>query len=248
VKNFLLPPLSLFILIALGWLIARRWRRFGHVLGVLGFLLLVVLSLPFVTGWLMQPLQAYPALDPDRLPAGPAAIVILSGDTQAEAPEYRFDIPGPLTLERVRYGAFLHKRTQLPVLVSGGRYNTERLSLARQMQQTLTREFGVPVRWVEERSYDTHDNAVLSAEMLRRDGVTRVFLVTHSWHMRRAMAAFRATGLEAIPAPTRFIRPPTGIVEDFIPNASSLRGSYYALHEWLGLLYYYVAGYSNSFS
>ncbi|HEX2114561.1 MAG TPA: YdcF family protein [Alphaproteobacteria bacterium] len=247
-KNFLLPPLSLFILIVLGWLIARRWRRIGRALAVLSFVALVVLSAPFVTGWLMQPLQIYPALDPDRLPSGPAAIVILSGDTQSEAPEYGFDIPGPLTLERVRYGAFLHKRTQLPILVSGGRIHLQRSSLARQMQATLTKEFGIPVRWLEERSYDTHQNAALSAEMLRRDGINKVFLVTHAWHMRRSMAAFRATGIEAVPAPTRFIRAPTGIPEDFIPNASSLRGSYYALHEWLGLLWYYVAGYSKSFS
>jgi uncharacterized SAM-binding protein YcdF (DUF218 family) len=248
VKNFLLPPLSLFIVIALGWLVARRWRRTGHALTALGFLALVLLSLPFVAGSLMQPLQIYPALDPANLPSGPAAIVILSGDTQSDAPEYRFDIPGPLTLERVRYGAFLQKRTQLPVLVSGGRIATQGSSLARQMQATLTKEFGVPVRWIEERSYDTHENAVLSAEMLRRDGISTVFLVTHSWHMRRSMAAFRATGIETIPAPTRFIRAPTGIVEDFIPNASSLRGSYFALHEWIGLLWYYVAGYSKTFS
>jgi uncharacterized SAM-binding protein YcdF (DUF218 family) len=66
--------------------------------------------------------------------------------------------------------------------------------------------------------------------------------------MRRAMAAFRAEGLEPIAAPTRFIRPPLPLAQDFVPNASSLRASYYALHEWLGLLWYYMVGYTDAFS
>jgi uncharacterized SAM-binding protein YcdF (DUF218 family) len=248
VKLLLLPPVSFYILIVLGWLIARRWRRTGYAVSILSFVVLVVLSLPYVAAWMMQPLETYPALDPGRLPSGPQAIVILSGDTQSEAPEYGFDIPGPLTLERVRYGAFLHKKTQLPILVSGGRFAFLRTPLARQMQETLTKEFDVPVRWVEQRSLDTHENAALSAEILQAEGIKSVFLVTHAWHMRRSMAAFRATGIEAIPAPTRFIRAPSGILEDFVPDASSLRASYFALHEYVGLLYYYVVGYSKSFS
>jgi uncharacterized SAM-binding protein YcdF (DUF218 family) len=248
VKLLLLPPVSFYILIVLGWLIARRWRRAGYAVSVLSFVVLVVLSLPYVAAWMMQPLEMYPALDPDRLPQGPLAIVVLSGDTQSEAPEYGFDIPGPLTLERVRYGAFLHKKTQLPILVSGGRFALFRKSLAVQMQDTLTKEFNVPVRWIEQRSLDTHENAVRSAEILQAEGIKSVFLVTHAWHMRRSMAAFRATGIEAIPAPTRFIRAPSGILEDFVPDASSLRASYFALHEYVGLLYYYVVGYSRSFS
>jgi uncharacterized SAM-binding protein YcdF (DUF218 family) len=248
VKHFLLPPLSLFVLIALGWLLARRRRRIGNTVMAVSMLVLVLLSLPVVAGWLMHPLQIYSALDPARLPAGVGAILILSGDTQADAPEYRVDIPGPLTLERVRYGAYLYKHTQLPVLVSGGHVFPGRSSLAEQMQETLTKEFGVPVRWIEDRSLDTHQNAVFSGNILRREGITSVFLVTHSWHMRRAMASLRATGIEPIAAPTRFIRTPAPITEDFVPNASSLRASYYALHEWLGLLWYYVSGYTKSFS
>jgi uncharacterized SAM-binding protein YcdF (DUF218 family) len=248
IKHFILPPLGLFILIAVGWLLARRWRRFGGTIAVLSFLILVTLSLPFTAGWLMYPLQTYPALDP----AGPLpeadAIVILSGDMQPLAPEYGVDIVGPYTLERVRYGAYLQRRTGKPVLVSGGQVLPRTTPIAVQMQATLTQEFNVPVRWVEVKSLNTHENAAFSRELLQRDGVSRVLLVTHAWHMRRSMAAFRAVGLEPIAAPTRFIRPPTPIGLDFVPNASSLRASYYALHEWLGLLWYYLAGYTKAFS
>jgi uncharacterized SAM-binding protein YcdF (DUF218 family) len=245
-RDLVLPPFSLLVLIAAGWLLARRWRRTGSTIMTLSIVMLFLLCLPVVSGWLMQPLQAYPALDPARIPPGVGAIVVLSADMQADAPEYGLDIPGPLALERVRYGAYLHKRTQLPILVSGGRIMTGTLPLARQMERTLTNEFGVPVRWVEARSVNTYENAVMSAGLLKGEGINSVVLVTHAWHMRRAMAAFQAAGLEPVAAPTRFIRPPTPIVQDFIPDASALRASYFALHEWIGLLWYYLSGYTKS--
>jgi uncharacterized SAM-binding protein YcdF (DUF218 family) len=248
IKHFILPPLGLFILIAVGCVIAWRWRRLGGAIAALSFAALVALSLPFTAGWLMYPLQIYPALDPHALPAGADAIVILSADTQPVAPEYGVDIVGPTTLERVRYGAYLHRRTGKPVLVSGGQVRPRMTPIGIQMQETLTREFNVPVRWAEVRSMTTHENAAFSSEILKREGITRIFLVTHAWHMRRAMAAFRAEGLEPIAAPTRFIRPPLPLAHDFVPNASSLRASYYALHGWLGQLWYYMVGYTHALS
>src|SRR5256885_5533642 len=56
-------------------------------------------------------------------------------------------------LERIAYGAFLAHRTALPVLVSG----TAPEALA--MRVSLARDFGIQVRWVEERSRDTFQNA-----------------------------------------------------------------------------------------
>jgi uncharacterized SAM-binding protein YcdF (DUF218 family) len=246
VKYLVLPPFSLFLLFVVGWLVARRWRRAGRTLMTLSFMALVLLCLPIVSGWLMYPLQSHAPLDPERIPPGVGAIVVLSADMQIVAPEYGVDIPGPLGLERIRYGAWLHRRTQLPILVSGGRVKPWTTPLARQMQDILMIEFGVPVRWVEDRSADTHENAVNSAEVLKGSGVKSALLVTHAWHMRRAMAAFEAAGLEPVAAPTRFIRPPTGIALDFVPDASALRASTYALHEWVGLLWYYLSGYTKS--
>lgn len=247
-RAFLLPPLSLFVLAAIGWVLARRWRMFGRTIMALSALSLVLVSMPAVSGWLMQPLQVYPPADLDRLPANIGAIVILSGDMRAKAPEYGADIVGPVTLERVHYGAYVHRRTGKPVLVSGGIVLPHATALARQMQEALTRDYNVPVRWVEDRSLTTQQNAAYSSEILRREGITRVLLVTHAWHMRRSMAAFRAAGLDPVAAPTRFVNAPTPIARDFIPTAGALRTSSYAIHEWLGLLWYYVAGYTSTFS
>lgn len=57
---------------------------------------------------------------------------------------------------------------------------------------------GVPgAAVVRERcSLDTRDNARFAAALLRRRGLSRVVLVTCSWHLPRAERAFRAAGLE----------------------------------------------------
>lgn len=57
---------------------------------------------------------------------------------------------------------------------------------------------GVPEASVvrERCSLDTRDNARFAAALLRRRGLSRVVLVTCSWHLPRAERAFRAAGLE----------------------------------------------------
>jgi uncharacterized SAM-binding protein YcdF (DUF218 family) len=246
VKSLLLPPLSLFLLAAAGLLIGRRWRRFGRTIAALAAALLVGLSTPAASGWLMQSLQVYPPLDPARIPAGAGAIVVLGGDSRADAIEYGADTAGALSLERARYAAHLHRLSGRPILATGGIVRDDHAPVARQIADVLAHEFGVPVAWTEDRSANTYENAVYSARELRRRGIGSVILVTHAWHMRRAAGSFRAAGLDVVPAPTGFVGMPTPVPEDFLPNADALRTSAFAVHEWIGIAWYRLAGYMRS--
>ncbi len=51
-------------------------------------------------------------------------------------------------------------------------------------------------------SLTTHENAIFSAELLHRRGIRRVAVVTCDWHMARAIANFRAAGVDAWPFPS----------------------------------------------
>jgi uncharacterized SAM-binding protein YcdF (DUF218 family) len=150
-----------------------------------------------------------------------------------DALEYGGDTLGRLSLDRVRYGAKVVRETRLPVLVTGGSVFGDTATEASLMRAALEQEFGVPVRWAEDRSRNTHENAVFSAQMLKRDGVKRIVLVTHGFDMRRARAEFTAAGLEVSPAPTvipsDFVMGPL----EFLPSVVSLQGSYFALYELL---------------
>ena len=226
----LLPPTSLAVLALLALFVPRRW---GRLLAVLCLAVLVVLSTPLVGSALLA------SLDPPILAeSGPApqAIVILSGDVDRAAPPDSADI-GPLTLERERAGARLAKRTGLPVLVTGG-FVTALPPVGEMMAASMPADFDAPVRWVEAQSLTTWENAQLSVPMLKAAGITRVYLVTHAWHMRRGLLAFARAGMDAVPAPVRWDPGSEWKLSSLVPRTTGWERSSFAIHEWAGLLYY----------
>jgi len=232
---FLLPPLNGLLVVGLGWAMLRRRPHLGKNLVGGGLLLLLVLALPAVGKAMIRTLEAGP-VRPEQLKQA-QAIVLLGGGRYRNAPEYGEDTVGDYTLVRLRYAARLQRETGLPILVTGGNPDGPGLSEGETMRRVLTAEMGVPVRWVEGASNNTRENAQYSAAMLKRDGVTRVLLVTHAWHMPRALPAFAAAGITAIPAPTKFQNKQLGVL-DFVPHGYSL--SNFAMHEWIGIAWYWL--------
>ncbi len=233
-KALVLPPTGpLLIAVAGLLLLARRWHA-GRILAWSGILLLVALSTPAVAYMLLSALDRWPAFDA-RDTRGAQAIVILGGGVRRHAAEYGGDTLGRLTLERVRYGAYLARATRLPVLVTGGAvFGGE--PEAKLMRAALESEFGVPVRWAETESRNTHDNAVRSARILSAAHVERVILVAHSFDMPRAKAEFAAQRIDAIPAPTGIPDDTIDTPLDLLPSLVALQGSYFALYEILANL------------
>jgi uncharacterized SAM-binding protein YcdF (DUF218 family) len=230
-KALILPPTAPLLIALVGLAMWRRHPRAGRALTALGVLMLLLLSLPIVAAALVRFVDDSAALDLRRA-ASAQAIVILGGGVRRNAPEYGSVTLGRLTLERVRYGARVARELKLPVLVTGGRPSPSLPTEAALMRESLQDEYGVPVRWIEDRSTNTHENAVMSAAILRAEGINRVVLVAHTFDMPRATAEFAAAGIDAIPAPTGIPGSSAGaVVMDFVPNAEALVGSYYALYE-----------------
>jgi uncharacterized SAM-binding protein YcdF (DUF218 family) len=218
-----------------GLLLNVRKRRSGRILVSAGAVGLVVLAMPLFDR------LAFAALDrgivSEESPPGsdPQAIVILGGDVSHTAAGYE---NGPGTLQRLQVGAALWRRTRLPILVSGGAVWPGEAPVAISMAESLQADFNVPVRWVEDRSKDTWENARESAAMLHAAGVSSVYLVTHAWHLRRATLAFARYGIAATPAPVLTDRGPDDLFYLLLPRASAWLASYEGLHEMIGLLVY----------
>ena len=145
---------------------------------------------------------------------------------------------GAMSLQRVQAGVALQRRTSLPLLMTGGIVEPGATPVGELMARSAHDDFGARVRWVEPLSRDTWENAAFSAPLLRAAGITRVFLVTHDWHMRRALVAFRHAGIDAVPIPTYADPRPWLSWTDLPPSASNWMRSYFAVHEWVGLAYY----------
>jgi uncharacterized SAM-binding protein YcdF (DUF218 family) len=241
-KTLLLPPASLFMAILLGWSLRRRSPRMGATVAGFGVTVMYVLSTPIVGSALLGALEddVHRAEVAARVMVKPQAIVILSGDIRRDAPDVTSETVGPLTLTRLRYGARLHRETGLPVLVTGGQARDGATPVGDLMRRSLETDFQIPVRWVEERSTTTMENARESAARLRRDGIDSIYLVTHTWHLPRAAYAFQQAGLQV--APYGADRTRTTVVKptSFLPSARAALNSYYAIHERLGLLWYRV--------
>lgn len=203
-------------------------------------IVLYVLLTPFGSAVLLRRLERSPPLTASALAAQADidAIVVLGADYCTWAPEFGGETVGPLTLERMRYGAVLQRLTGYPLLVTGGRFQAAARPLAEHMRDLAENELGGTVRWVEPTALNTFENAMESTVLLRQAGVRRAYLVTHAWHMRRALACFRDSGLEVVAAPTRLTPKPSPVLRDLVPVAACLRASAWAIHEIIALNWY----------
>ena len=238
-KLLILPPMSLLVLAIVGLVITWRWRRFGSLLSGGAIIALGLLSTPLVGQALIDRLQTSPPLTKDSELPEAGAIIVLGGDLERHAAEYGEETLGPLSLARLRYAVALQRASGLPVLLSGGPFPDSPRPLSEVMAEVLEDDYGLTPRWVEKDSQSTFENAAFSAKILAAAGIDRALVVTHAWHMPRALKSFQATSLDVIPAPTAFSTNPSGwSVSDFFPSVKGLWMSSYALHEVLGLWYY----------
>ncbi len=237
VERLVLPPGGCLVLLAAGWVLGRRWPRLGRACLVLAFLTLWLSSTPWIGAVLIRAQETTPAFDPVR-GTDAEAIVVLGAGVEGETPEYGGLVLGPLSLERVRWAARLQRMTGLPIALTGGSARPDATPVAELMREVLVQDLGVPVRWTEGDSATTWENAALSRKVLSAEGVDRVLLVTHAWHMPRAVMAFEAHGFEVVPAPTMFHGPPPEGLDGWIPTSKGLRHTTWALHEMIGRVVY----------
>ena len=247
-KSLILPPGGIILAGLFGLMLGRRFL--GRFLIVLSLAALYTLSTPFVSDVLMTGLEPYPALDDKAISeAGAGAIVVLGGGRYSDAPEYGEDTVNGIALVRIRYAAWLSRKTGLPVIPSGGVVSDkDEIAEGVMAAKILEKELGVRVAGIEQKSRTTRENAFMTRELLDKLDIQRVFLVTHAWHMPRALEIFEKAGVNAIPAPTGFVhknpdRDGFGFADwstygDWLPNAGALLKTYYALHEYLGRVWY----------
>lgn len=231
------PPGSLILLVAGGLMLRRTRPRLGTLLIAGSLIALYTLSIPLTAHGLLSLIEhetPVPAIRNNDA----AAIVVLGGSKSHDAPEYGGDTINGATLVRLRYAAYLHRQTGLPILVSGGSPEGSPQSEAELMQLTLQNEFSVPVRWAEDRSANTLENARLSYRMLAAENIHTIYLVTHAWHMPRARLVFENAGFKVIPAATAYTTRYRLTILDFMPDAGALRGSAVFFHEIIGIVWY----------
>lgn len=240
--------LSLSLCLLAAVLVWFGWRRIGAGLVVLSVAWVGLWSLPVASDALRLSLEARHAQELAGVLPQADAVVVIGGVMH---PEYAQGIYPDLgaAADRVWHTARIYHAGRVPrVVVSGG--NLPWLGGVRS-EASAMRDFlvdlGVPAEamWLEERSRNTRENAVYTAEILEAQGIGPVLLVTSALHMPRALATFRAAGLDAIPAPTDFeVKARPRVFLDWLPDAEALAASTRALKEYLGLWVYRYRGWA----
>ncbi len=239
-KSLLLPPAINLLAIAFALLLAPRFRKLSWLLIALSTISLWLLSTAVVSSRLANTLQRYPALSTEQaLQSGARAIVVLGASHLDAAPEYGASSPNDDAMVRLHYTANLHRRTRLPVLLTGGPVNRMQHVHSEVLAQALQQEYGITPAWLERKSATTWQNALYTAEILHPVGIRDILLLTHAHHMPRAVHLFEIAGFKVTPAPTRISA--TYSASDWrfwLPGTASLDVSADVLHEYLGLLWY----------
>lgn len=239
-ETLLLPPAINIIMILLGFIFLRRFYRTGIFIMVSGFVLLIILSMPITASLSIRTLEATPVIDLNNVQA--QAIVVLGAGRYSDAPEYDgADSVSMLSLSRLNYAVYLHKKTGLPLLLSGGSPYGEYNSEAKLMQQTLQNNYSLQAQWQESQSNNTQANASMSYAILAKHNIKKIILVTHASHMPRANQAFINAGFKVTPAPMGFHRQnkQLSVILRLLPSVAGLAETHAVLREYMGQLWYW---------
>lgn len=237
IAAFLLPPLNLLLISLAGLLLWQKKPRVARLLLSGAFIMLWLLSTPFIAESLLQSLESSSQAE-SMGDHSADVIVVLTGGSYFNAPEYGDDTVSSASLQRLRYAAKLYRRFKTPILLTGGTPLGNSVSEARQMKLVLEQEFSVPVQWIEEESDNTMASARNTYKILQAAGYRRIYLITHAWHMPRSRLAFQRAGFEVIAAPTAFTTNYQTDFLSFLPRASALLDSQIYMHEMIGILWY----------
>lgn len=236
--TLVLPPAGLLLLILLGCLLVAAGRRGpGVVVAAAGTVSLWVLGCHGAAMVLASTLlPQVPPVTPERLD-GVQAIVVLGGGVLRASPEYGAAQPNGQFATRLRYAAWLSRRTGKPLAVSGGvgwaSAGSDLAAEGEVARWMLAQDYGIAPRWTDSASRDTHENAVRTHELLARDGIGRIALVTHSWHMPRAADEFERAGFQVLPAPAGFPSEQVRPLLEWLPSSDGLALSHQVLREAL---------------
>lgn len=118
VKQLLLPPGILLLILVLAWWLRRSRPRLAGALFVVGVGGFWLMSLPVVVEWSARALEREPALaqsDWATLATRADAIVVLGSGRERGDPAWGSDQPTGTGLERQRYSARLAKASGLPL-------------------------------------------------------------------------------------------------------------------------------------
>lgn len=240
------PGNLLLIVLAIGvWRLAASRGRKGLGLIVLVLILGAAAAIEPLAALPLVPLEnRFPVLH--ALPGKVDGIILLGGAVDPERTAEYGQVALNQSAARVTETLRLAQRYPTArILLSGGSGSLlhEPTTEATATAQLLT-ELGVTANRlvIEDKSRTTHENAVFSKRIVDPKPGEVWILVTSADHMPRAVGCFRQIGWPVVPDPVDF----EAVRRLHISLAHGLDSIDLAAHEWLGLVFYRIAGWTDA--
>lgn len=191
------PIVISFLLIIVLFAVYYQHKRLAYSLIIFVVFANYLFATPLMTQVIFAIIGQYRPLTIEQIKQQQAQAIVILGGGFYLGQEYNYIYQaGGASSQRLQYGAYLAQTTQLPIILSG-------MEAKYGMNNTL-KQLGVTAKFLETDSLDTHQNAQYSAQLLHKQGIKHIILVTDAWHMSRAVLAFQYAGFQVTAAPTDF--------------------------------------------
>jgi uncharacterized SAM-binding protein YcdF (DUF218 family) len=244
---FFTRPSNLLFLLAFAGiaLLFTRYARAGRRLLAGSVLVMMVVGISPLGGLLILALEnRFPPWDPAR--GAPDGIIVLGGAISPEISAARDTVALGEAAERMTEIAELARRyPQARIVYSGGSSSLFGGVREADYAGRLWESFGIARERIllERESRNTAENAAFSKAMLQPKPGERWLLVTSSWHMPRAVGAFRQAGFTVEPYPVDWVSTGKtgnpGLARSFAAGLHALDN---VTHEWGGMVAYWLTG------
>ncbi|PCI50452.1 MAG: hypothetical protein COB49_03900 [Alphaproteobacteria bacterium] len=243
------PSNLIFIFTLVSLLLIWRGRRKSglSILTTCMILYALIMAGP-LTGWLMVPLEKRFSVYTNDVSQGPySGIIILAGAERLTYSTESNQVNLDGAAERLIEAAKLARAyPDLPVIYCGGG-RIEGMLTEVDIARKFFTEAGIDLSRIrfDDQSYNTYTNAIEAKKLIKKNETGKWLLVTSAFHMPRAAGAYRTAGINIQPYPVDYR---TALRTSLISSPNAGRNLYeldFAVHEWVGLLAYYISGHSD---
>lgn len=242
IASFLMPPgifISIFLILFI-YLFIKAKSKLIKLTAFLTLIFLIFMSTAFGVKILLMPLENY-AEDVLVEADEKYPIVVLGGGIYYKENDVQLSVH---SLQRLVKGYQMHDKIKSRVIYTGGiavgQENTSEADAAEEFLLSLGLDAEDYLK--EDKAQSTYENGKYIKEWMDNNEIEKIYLVTSAYHIFRASAVFRAQGVDFIPIHSGFIYDHKSSWLDYLPNRGAFNVNMSALHEWVGLLWYYITG------
>ena len=243
IASLLMPPgLFIFLLLILTiYLFKKSESGLIKLTAVFMLFLFFFLSTAFGVQLLLHPLENYAEkISVNAFERHP--IVVLGGGLNYQSAKKAK--PSLHSMQRLVKGYQLHRRLKTPVIYSGEiAIGQEKISEADKAEVFLQSLGMNPEFYISEsQAQTTFENAAYLKKWIEENEIEKIYLVTSAYHILRSAAVFEAQDIDFLAVHSGFIYDHKFSWLDYLPNRGALTANLSALHEWVGLAWYYLRG------